>query len=157
MHPLRRRRFSALLVIAAALAVAGCEETGTPEGGIAEALDLRQYLPDEVKEKAPVDEQAVEHQATVEVGEAEAEVQVTWSTFELDGRKYVLSVRFDALSDSLLQLDAGLRGAPVLSADAKAPTQVVPLLITWQRHALAETTHGSVLLEVGADGSARPY
>jgi len=157
MHPLRRRHFPALLVIGAALAIAGCEETGTPEGEIAEVLDLRQYLTDDVKEKAPVDDESIQHQATVEMGEAEAEVQVTWSTFELHGRKYVLSVRFDALSDSLLQLDAGLRGAPVLSADAKNPVQVVPLLITWQRHALADTAHGSVLLEVSADGSARPY
>lgn len=145
----------ALAAMAAALAVAGCEEAGYSEGSYTQVLDLRQYLPEETADNAPTEEKAKSHEAVVEVGGGVTEVKVTWSTFECEGTSYLLDARVESTEDTWLQLEAGLRGAPVLKGTKAKPAQAVPLMVAWEDG--TEGGDGSVLLEVCADGSARPF
>lgn len=155
MRSPERRAALALLALAAALAVTGCEEAGYPESSFSQVLDLRQYLPEEAAAKAKVSEDVCSHRATVEVGDGVAEVEVTWSTFECEGSRYVLGARVETTQDTWLKLDAGLRGAPALKGTQARPAQAVPLVIAWEDG--TADGDGSVLLEVCADGTARPF
>lgn len=144
----------ALLALAAALAVTGCEEAGYPESSFSQVLDLRQYLPEKAAD-ARANEDVCFHRAMVEVGGGVAEVEVTWSTFECEGNRYLLGARVETTEDTWLRLDAGLRGAPALKGTKARPAQAVPLVIAWEDG--TADGDGSVLLEVCADGTARPF
>jgi hypothetical protein len=145
---------TAIVVLLALLA--GCGSKTTPVGSLGDTVDLRHHLPVDARSLAPSDDEAIQHQTEVQVGEPPARVLIRWRTFNDLQHAYLLSVSFEVTESAPgVELGAGISGEPINRGTTEAVIETIPVLITWYRRAFLRTTGGSLSGEISADGTWR--
>jgi hypothetical protein len=136
--------------------LAGCGSKTTPVGPLGDTVDLRHHLPAEVRSTAPSDDEAVEHQTNIQIGEPPARVLIRWRSFNDSQHAYLLSVSFEVMESAPgVELEAGVSGEPINRGSTDAAIEAISVLITWYRRVILCTTGGSLSGEISADGTWR--
>jgi hypothetical protein len=133
-----------------------CGSKTTPVGPLGDTVDLRHHLPADARPRAPSDDETVEHQTDVQIGEPPARVLIRWRSFKDAQHAYLLSVSFEVMESAPgVELEAGVSGEPINRGTTDAAIEAIPVLITWYRRSILRTTGGSLSGEISADGTWR--
>ncbi len=147
------RTFFVLFVMAT---VTGCATSATTPAGPLSAYDLRADLPEDVRASAPTDDNAEVHTAQLSVGPQgnQAEVELTWRTFEYEGGQYITSATFNVVDPARgLELEAAAGGSPMNVGTEAAPVQLMQFSVSWFRRGAGGTSGGSVIGQFQGDGT----
>lgn len=151
------KHFRILIVVVVLLPLlVSCGSKTTPVGPLGDTVDLRHHLPVDARPRAPSDDEAIQYQTEVQVGEPPARVLISWRTFNDSLHAYLLSVSFEVIESAPgVELGAGMSGEPINRGTTEAAIEAIPVLITWYRRAFLHTTGGSLSGEISADGTWR--
>jgi hypothetical protein len=152
-------RYLRILIVVVVLLplLTGCGSKTTPVGPLGDIVDLRHHLPAEAVARAPSDDEAIQHQTEVQIGEPPARVLIRWRSFSDSQHAYLLSVSFQVMESAPgVELGAGVSGEPINRGTTDAAIEAIPVLITWYRRVILRTTGGSLSGEISADGTWRP-
>jgi hypothetical protein len=145
-----------ILIVIFVLLLSGCASKTTPGGPLGDTVDLRHHLPVDARSRAPSDDEAIQYQTEVQIGEPSATLLIRWRSFSDSRHAYLLSIAFEVMESAPgMELGAGVSGEPVNRGTTDAAIEAIPVLLTWYRRSFFRTTGGSLSGEISADGNWR--